>query len=222
MGSRSGRQLTISAKGLDTKSKAKEPQQKHMDDKKTEEALNEAGKLSGHTVRVDPGLNVKRAYWGMNDESFVHFGERVAGAGGVFKIKGSRPSSQTRRGQHLRAAMAIVTAMWAATSSPDMTPRMGRWNTRPWVPAGTTSRRRNGTARRRASKTRAMPRRNTTTAFRADKDEAKGRPRTTRRIARRRRAADRVDQWNSVRHPRRNLHHRGARPASMVPGALKR
>ena len=128
-GSRSGRQLTISAKGLDTKSKAKQPQQKHMDDKKTSEALNEAGKLSGHTVRVDPGLDIKRAYWGMNDESFVHFGERVAQElGGVFKIKGKEAILADKTGGSISgAALAIVTAMWGDNLiSWDMTPRMGR------------------------------------------------------------------------------------------------
>jgi Bacteriophage probable baseplate hub protein len=128
-GSRSGRELTISAKGLDTKSKAKQPQQKHMDGKKTEEALNEAGKLSGHTVRVDPSLNVKRDYWGMNDESFVHFGERIAQElGGVFKIKGKQAILADKTGGSISgAALAIVTATWGGNLiSWDMTPRMGR------------------------------------------------------------------------------------------------
>lgn len=88
----SGRELSISGKGVDTKGQAKEGQQMHMDDATVSDALNKAGKKAGISVKVDPALaKVKRAWWGLNDESFLHFGERVARElGGIFKVQGNQ------------------------------------------------------------------------------------------------------------------------------------
>lgn len=89
-GNRSGgMQLTVTAKGLDTLSKCKEPQQLHIDKAKVGDALNKAGEIAGVTVKVAPELaNIEREWWGLNDESFVAFGERVAEeVGGTFKLR---------------------------------------------------------------------------------------------------------------------------------------
>jgi len=100
-----------------------------MENKTAEEALNEAGKLSGHTVKVDPALNAKREWWGMSDESFVHFGERIAQElGGVFKIRGKQAIIADKTGKSISgAALAAVSATWGDNLiSWDLTPRMGR------------------------------------------------------------------------------------------------
>lgn len=115
-GGGSGRTLQISAKGVDTKGKAKEPQQKHMDGKNVKEALNEAGKKAGITVEVDPELaKEKRDWFGMNDESFLHFGERLArDYGGVFKIQGKKAILANKEGNKSVGGQTLstVTAAW--------------------------------------------------------------------------------------------------------------
>lgn len=87
-----GRELRISGKGVDTTGRAKEGQQLGIDNASAEEALNKAGKIAGISVRVDPAFaSIKRDWWGLNDESFIHFGERVARElGGIFKIQGDQ------------------------------------------------------------------------------------------------------------------------------------
>ena len=75
-----GRTLSISAKGVDTTGKAKEPQQRHFDHKTVEDILKEAGSSASITeVEVDPALaRITRTYFEMRDESFIHMGERLA------------------------------------------------------------------------------------------------------------------------------------------------
>lgn len=89
-GSRSeGRVLSISGKGFDAQGKAKQPNEKHWDEKKLGDVFGEAAKLGGiETVRVDEELaSIVRPYWAMQSESFIHFGERLAReVGGTFKI----------------------------------------------------------------------------------------------------------------------------------------
>lgn len=115
-GGSSGRVLQISAKGVDTMSKAKEPQQKNMDKKTVKEALNEAGKAAGITVEVDKEFaDDKRDWWGMNDESFLGFGERLAREyGGIFKVQGKKAILANKEGNSSvsGATLSSVTAAW--------------------------------------------------------------------------------------------------------------
>ena len=126
----SGRILTISGKGVDTKGKAKEGQQMSMDDATVSDALNKAGKVAGISVKVDPALaSIKRDWWGLNDESFLHFGERVARElGGVFKVQGNQAILAKKGGGSVSGgAMGSVTAIWGVNLIDwDISPTLGR------------------------------------------------------------------------------------------------
>lgn len=101
-GSRSdGRVLTINGKGFDSKGKAKEPHEKHWDDKSLKDVFEDAARQAGiENVRVDEALaNVQRPYWAMQGESFIHFGERLAReVSGTFKISGKTAILAKRNG----------------------------------------------------------------------------------------------------------------------------
>jgi len=125
-GSRGGRTLSISAKGVDTTGKAKEPQQRHFDDKSVEDILREAGTTAGITeIVVDPAVaGINRAYFEMRDESFIHMGERLAREiGGNFRIQG-KTATMSRRGAFYPASVAAVAGRnlhaW------DIAPALGR------------------------------------------------------------------------------------------------
>jgi len=87
-----GSVLKISAKGLDTKSKVKEPKQKHIDKKKVSEAIKEAGKDAGLTdVTVDPELDEERDYYFLDNESPMAFAQRLADEiGGTLRIRNNK------------------------------------------------------------------------------------------------------------------------------------
>ncbi len=125
-GSRSGRTLSITAKGVDTTKKPKEPQQRHFDDMPVEDILKAAGKTAGITeVEVDPDLkSIKRKYFEMRDESFIHMGERLAREiGGNFRVQGTRAFLSKRGG----AYTAAVIAAWGKNlHSWDMAPALAR------------------------------------------------------------------------------------------------
>lgn len=96
-----GRTLSITAKGIDTLGKTKQPQTKHLDNKSLKDALIEVGKAAGVTdVRVDPKLaSIMRDYWSLDAESFLHFGQRIAReVGGTFKVQGTRAVLALRNG----------------------------------------------------------------------------------------------------------------------------
>ena len=121
-----GRTLSISAKGVDTTGKAKEPQQRHFDDKTVEDILKEAGSTAGVTgVEVDPALaGITRTYFEMRDESFIHMGERLAHEiGGNFRIQATT-ATMSRRGALYPASVAAVAGQnlhaW------DISPALGR------------------------------------------------------------------------------------------------
>lgn len=85
----SGLTLSISGKGVDTKGKAKEPKAKHWDDKPLGDVFGEAAKAASiGSVKVDKELSqIKRPYWAMQNESFLHWAERIAReVGGTFKV----------------------------------------------------------------------------------------------------------------------------------------
>ena len=121
-----GRTLSISAKGVDTTGKAKEPQQRHFDHKTVEDILKEAGSSASITeVEVDPALaRITRTYFEMRDESFIHMGERLAREiGGNFRIQGTT-ATMSRRGALYPASVAAVAGRnlhaW------DISPALGR------------------------------------------------------------------------------------------------
>ncbi|MDQ0314866.1 phage late control D family protein [Amorphus orientalis] len=94
-----GRTLSVGAKGLDIRSKVKEPLSFHMDDASLQEFLAKAGKLAGLAgVKVSPGLaSIARDYWSADAESFLHLGQRLARElAGTFKIRGDQAVLKAR------------------------------------------------------------------------------------------------------------------------------
>jgi phage protein D len=130
-GGRSGRTLSISAKGMDTRGKAKEPQRRHFDDTTIGDALTKAGEHAGISVSADAELaKIVRPYLALDDESFVAFGERIAReVGGTFKIVGTRAILAKRNGGTSAggAALSSVSAVWGQNLHDyDIAPILGR------------------------------------------------------------------------------------------------
>ena len=125
-GSRNGRTISIAAKGVDTTGKPKEAQQRHFDERTVEDILKEAGSFAGITeVEVDPSLaSIRRTYFEMRDESFIHMGERLAREiGGNFRIQGTKAMMSKRGGTYTAAVMAA----WGQNlHSWDIAPALGR------------------------------------------------------------------------------------------------
>lgn len=127
-----GRTVTISAKGVDTQGKAKEPQSKHFDDKSIEQIMREAGELAGISdVRVDQSFaSIIRKYERMDNENFIAFGERIAAEiGGTFKVSDDRAILAKRNGGTTPAGAPLptVTAVWGQNlHSWDIAPFLGR------------------------------------------------------------------------------------------------
>lgn len=88
----SGRKLTVKGKSARQKSKAKEPREKHWDKKTFGEVAKDAASYAGLSATVDGSLaSLKREYWSMKNESFQHWGQRMARQlGATFKIAGNR------------------------------------------------------------------------------------------------------------------------------------
>ncbi|KAB0269077.1 phage late control D family protein [Microvirga brassicacearum] len=84
-----GRELRISAKGVDAAGKAKEPQQKHKDDATFGDVAKEWAKEAGLEAVISENLaSIKDDYWAMQGESFIAWGQRVAREiGATFKIQ---------------------------------------------------------------------------------------------------------------------------------------
>jgi phage protein D len=126
----SGRELSVSAKGVDTQGKAKEAQQRHWDNKTLQQVLQDAGRYAGISVRVDPQLaSITREWWGMNDESFMHLGERLAKEhGGLFIIRGTEAIMTPKGGGSVTGqTVSGVTAAWGDNLIDwDLAPLMGR------------------------------------------------------------------------------------------------
>jgi hypothetical protein len=87
-----GLKLSITAKGYDTKGKAKEPQALHKDDATLEDFLGEVAEEAGFSLTIDPELGaVSRDYWAADSESFLHVGQRLAREmNATFKLRGGK------------------------------------------------------------------------------------------------------------------------------------
>jgi len=87
-----GRVLKITAKGLDTKGKAKERKHKHIDKKKISEAIKYVGQDVGITeVTVDKELDEERDYYALDNESVMSFAQRLADEiGGTMRIRDNK------------------------------------------------------------------------------------------------------------------------------------
>lgn len=88
-----GRQLTIEGKSADVrKSGAKEPRQRHVDEKPFEEAARALAEGTGLEISVHADLaKIVRPYWAMVNQSFLAWGASVAAElGATFKVIGQR------------------------------------------------------------------------------------------------------------------------------------
>lgn len=128
-GSRSGgRLLKVSAKGFDTGSKVKEPQQFHLDDTDLEGYLTQLAKNAGLGISIDPALGgIKQDYWAADGESLIAIGERLARKfGGTFKIRGDKAVFARRGGLVAPGGMALGSVEAAVNSNLidwDITPK---------------------------------------------------------------------------------------------------
>ena len=105
-----GLKLSIEAKGMDTRGGIKAPREQNWDDKDLGGVMKEAGELAGVTIKVHESLSsITRAWWGMDGESLVAFGRRIAReTGATFKFTGGteailapRSAGQSAGGQAL-------------------------------------------------------------------------------------------------------------------------
>lgn len=75
-----------------------------------------AASAAGYSIRLSSELaQIKRPYWSQNNESFFHYGQRMARElGGVFKVSGMNASITTATDQSnaLGKDMATITATW--------------------------------------------------------------------------------------------------------------
>jgi phage protein D len=126
-----GRTLHVSAKSADTRSKTKQHREKHWEQKTLGAVMRDAAGLAGVSMMVDPELAaIRRDWWGMAAESFLHFGHRVAReVGGSFKVFGRR-AILARRNAGVSvsgAALSMVTAQWGGNLiNWDIAPVVGR------------------------------------------------------------------------------------------------
>lgn len=130
-GGRSGRTISVGAKGMDTGGKAKQGQRRHFDNATIQSALSQAGQFAGISVKVDPAFaSITRPYVALDDESFVAFGERLARElGGTFKIVGDKAILAKRNGgtSPSGATLPTVSAAWGDNLHDyDIAPLLGR------------------------------------------------------------------------------------------------
>lgn len=87
-----GRIITVTSKSFNSAGKVKQPQDFHIDDKTLGDFLKKAAENAGLTITVDPAFaDIKRDYWGADNESLLHLGNRLAQEyGATFKIQGTK------------------------------------------------------------------------------------------------------------------------------------
>ena len=126
------RVLKITADGVDTKGKAKEPKERHWDNATLKTILEEAGKDAGFaTIKVDAELAaIKLPYASMDGESFMALGQRLAEAvGGTFSASDGRAAMVKRSGGKSASGKPLtpITAAWGDNLiSWDIAPFAGR------------------------------------------------------------------------------------------------
>lgn len=113
-----GFEMKIGAKGVDSRSKAKEPMQKHKDDAKFGDVAKEWGRAAGlDMVMVSEALaSIQSTYWAMQGESFIHWGQRVArDIGATFKIQDGKAMFVETNGGKTASGQTLPTivAAWA-------------------------------------------------------------------------------------------------------------
>lgn len=129
-----GREVSVSAKGVDTtgKGKAKQQQKKNFDNKKLKEVLEEAGKDADIVdVKVHPDyVEVTFDYEAIDDESYIQFGQRIARQiGATFKIQGDQAVVVPKnKGENANGEpLPTVTAEWGWNLHQwDIAPILGR------------------------------------------------------------------------------------------------
>ena len=141
-GSRSkGRTLTISAKWADMTGKLKQKTSRHQDNAKFGDVAQQWGQKAGVTVKVDASLaSIQRPYWSMANESFLHWGTRIArdlgatfkvfGQTAVFVPRGGGTSASGQALQTITAAWGVNLIDWSITpvlSRPDFGTMAVRW-----------------------------------------------------------------------------------------------
>jgi uncharacterized protein len=109
-GGRTGRQLSISAKGVDAVGRQRSSLRRHWDDATVKSILTDAGKEAGISkVSVDPQLASRVIkYWAMIDESYLAMGKRLAkDIGGNFRVQGAE-ALMARRGASYQTAVTAI------------------------------------------------------------------------------------------------------------------
>ncbi|MFN4098136.1 MAG: phage late control D family protein [Pararhodobacter sp.] len=126
-----GRQIKVSAKGMDSRGKIKEPQSFHKDDASLDDFLSSAAERAGLAgVRVLGRLrSVQRDYWAADGESFLHLGQRLARElGATFKIRATESGDMAVLAprEHEEPLPVVVGAVGSNVISWDIAPFTGR------------------------------------------------------------------------------------------------
>ena len=122
-----GRLIPITAKGFDTRGKAKQIQSFHKDDATLGEFMEEAAKRAGFSIRLDPSLaSIRAPYWSAQHESFLDIGERLAREiNGTFKLRG-REAVLVERGSTSLASVQGIVGPGGNVINWDLAPFTGR------------------------------------------------------------------------------------------------
>lgn len=131
IGSRDGRFLLITGTGAPQTSILKQPQEAHADNATLQAAADKFGGGAGISVFAHPSIgSIKRDWWGINGESFMAWGQRIASeVGSTFKIMGNKAVMLPRAGGSTAGGQAVggVTAKVGDNLiSWDISPQIGR------------------------------------------------------------------------------------------------